>query len=64
MTIEIALYILIGLRKHYLKPILDMFLLFQVHHMENEDQDLLYPVSDGSYEKIEYLSRISVPLIT
>nr|GMC60931.1 hypothetical protein DEO72_LG2g3861 [Ipomoea batatas] len=33
----------IGLKRHDPRLILDMYPLFQVHHKENENQDLLYP---------------------
>nr|GMC60932.1 NADH-plastoquinone oxidoreductase subunit K [Ipomoea batatas] len=51
----------IGLKRHDPRLILDMYPLFQVHHKENENQDLLYPVSNGNYEQIEHLSRVSIP---
>nr|QBC71773.1 NADH-plastoquinone oxidoreductase subunit K [Dionaea muscipula] len=38
-----------------------MYLLFRVHHKGNENQDLLYPVSNENYEQIEHLSKGSVP---
>ena len=36
--------------------------LVQVHHKENENQDLLYQVSNGNCEQIEHPSVISIQL--
>lgn len=47
----IALYIKNRTKKTRSQANPDMFPLFEVHLKENENQDLLYPVSDRSHER-------------